>query len=82
MREKNEQGRVFDPHTGEELFWDKTRSREGQWDMGHKRGRSYDDLKKAYIDGEVTHKEFLNEYNNDLNYHPQAAPSNRSRKHD
>ncbi|MDM5154751.1 hypothetical protein QUF88_13225 [Bacillus sp. DX1.1] len=32
---KQADGRVFNLNTGEELFWDKSRSRAGQWDMGH-----------------------------------------------
>ncbi|MGX4668825.1 GH-E family nuclease [Cerasibacillus sp. JNUCC 74] len=28
-------GKVYDPNTGEELFWNKSKTRAGQWDMAH-----------------------------------------------
>ena len=75
-------GKVYDPNTGEELSWDRSKTRDGQWDMGHQPGKSYDSLKQRYIDGEITRKEFLNEYNDPKNYHPEDTSSNRSREHD
>ncbi|WP_246066797.1 HNH/ENDO VII family nuclease [Paenibacillus koleovorans] len=32
---KDANGKVYDPNAGEELFWDPTKLRAGQWDMGH-----------------------------------------------
>ncbi|MCX7572394.1 polymorphic toxin-type HINT domain-containing protein [Tumebacillus sp. DT12] len=32
---KDVDGKVYDPNTGEELAWDKSKSRAGQLDMGH-----------------------------------------------
>ncbi|MDD4884849.1 hypothetical protein, partial [Sulfuricurvum sp.] len=30
---KSKDGKVYDPNTGDELPWDKTKSRQGQWDI-------------------------------------------------
>ena len=80
---KGPDGKVRDPNTREVLNWDKSKNRDGQWDMGHKKSTgSYDDLKKQFIDDEISRKEFLDEYNNPRNYHPQARSANRSRKYD
>lgn len=79
---KDKDSKVFDPYTGEELFWDKSKSRQGQWDTGHKKGKSYDTLKKKFIDGKITYQQFLDEYNNPKNYFPQSMNGNRSRKYD
>jgi RHS repeat-associated protein len=75
-----ENGRVFDPNTTEELTWDRAKSRHGQWDMGHRPEASYDQLKKRFINGEISRKDFLNEYNNPANYRPEAYSTNRSRR--
>lgn len=75
-------GKVFDPNDSDiELTWDKTKSRQGQWDMGHVKGKSYDDLKQQFINDEITYQEFLDEYNNPKNYKPEQMSSNRSNKH-
>lgn len=79
---KNRKGEVVDPYTGEKILWDKTKARSGQWDMGHKKGSSYKELHKRYMDGKINKGEFLNIYNDPLNYHPQTISSNRSRKFD
>ena len=69
---KGPDGKVRDPNTGEELFWDRTKNRNGQWDMGHKPGKSYDQLKQRFLDGEISRKQFLDEYHNPGNYRPEA----------
>ena len=79
---KDKDGKVFDPFTGEELFWDKSKNRQGQWDMGHRKGKSYDSLKKKFIDGKITYQDYLDEYNNPENYFPQGMNGNRSKKYD
>ncbi len=75
-------GRVFDPNTNPriELFWDRTKSRFSQWHMGHKRGHKYSDLVDAYINGDKTKEEFLEDYNNENNYYPEDPHSNMSHK--
>ncbi|MGX2952059.1 GH-E family nuclease [Shewanella sp. JL219SE-S6] len=78
---KRPDGRVFDPNTKKELFWDGG-SRVGQWDMGHKPGKDYASLHDKYIAGDISKQEFLDEYRNPNNYHPEDPSSNRSRKHD
>lgn len=75
-------GRVFDPNTLAELYWDRLTTRAGQWDMGHLPGRSYDDLKRAFLEGLVSRKQFLDEFNNPANYRPELPGANRSRKFD
>ena len=72
--------KVYDPNTLQELLWDKTKNRNGQWDMGHLPGKSYDQLKQRFLNGEISRKQFLNEYNNPANYRPEAASPNRSRQ--
>ena len=73
-------GRVYDPNTLEELTWDRSTSRDLQWDTGHKPGKSYELLKKRFIEGEISRGEFLDEYNNPANYRPEAYSPNRSRR--
>ncbi|MEZ0539512.1 GH-E family nuclease [Fibrella arboris] len=75
-------GKVYDPNTGEEISWDKSRSRNGQWDMGHKPGREYRKLHKDYIDGKITKDEFLNIYRDPRNYQPELPKNNRSHKYE
>jgi hypothetical protein len=75
-------GKVFDPTTGDELTWDMSRSRTGQWDMGHLPGKSYDQLKQRFLNGEISRNEFLDEYNNPANYRPEAPSPNRTRLND
>jgi hypothetical protein len=74
---KDAQGRVYDPYTGEELFWDQTKSRAGQWDMGHLPDFKYSQLHAQYMAGEITWGEFLRIYKDPKNYIPQSVKSNR-----
>jgi hypothetical protein len=78
---KDTNGKVFDPNTGEELHWDRSRNRDDQWDMGHKKNKSYDQLKNDFIEGRISRQKFLDEYNNPENYRPEAVPANRSRRY-
>ena len=71
-------GIVRDPNTKEVLNWDKTKTRNGQWDMGHKKGAKYSDLVDSLVDGQITYEEFLKEYNDSMNYQPESKSANSS----
>lgn len=75
-------GIVRDPNTLEELTWDKTRSRAGQWDMGHIRYHEYGRLHSDYMAERISKVEFLEEYRNPDNYLPESVHSNRSHKYE
>ena len=77
---KDPDGIVRDPNTGEVITWDETKPRNGQWDMGHKKHHKYSDLYKLYKSGKITKKQFLDEYRNPLNYHPELPKNNRSHR--
>ena len=79
---KQPDGNVYDPNTGELLEWDKTKSRAGQWDMGHVSGKEYRKLHKDYMDGKISKDEFLKEYRDPKNYQPESPSANRSRKYE
>ena len=79
---KGPDGKVRDPNTGEELTWDKSKPREGQWDMGHIPGKEYQKLHKDYMDGKITKEEFMKECQNPKNYRPEKPSSNRSHKYE
>ncbi|ADZ20690.1 conserved hypothetical protein [Clostridium acetobutylicum EA 2018] len=79
---KDIDGKVYDPNTGEELSWDTSKSRAGQWDMGHIPENKYSEWHKKYIDGEITKKEFLEWYRNPNNYRPESPSANRSHKYE
>jgi hypothetical protein len=79
---KQTDGKVYDPYSGEEIPWDKTKPRNGQWDMGHKPGKEYNKLWKDYMDGKITKEKFLKEYRDPDNYLPQTLNSNRSRRNE
>jgi hypothetical protein len=77
---KSEDGKVYDPHTQEELPWDKSKPRNGQWDMGHMPGKEYRKLRQRFESGEISKAEFLKEYRDPANYRPESVHENRSRK--
>lgn len=79
---KDENGRVFDPNTGEELFWDKTKQRKGQWDMGHIKGEKYSVMHEKYMSDEITKEQFLEWYKDPSNYQPESPHNNRSHKYE
>lgn len=78
----DENGQVFDPYSGEELQWDKSEPRNGQWDMGHNPGQTYKELWQDYRDGKIDHDTFIDEYQDPNNYRPQSPYTNRSRRWD
>jgi hypothetical protein len=69
-------GKIFDPNTGQELFWDAAKNRWDQWHMGHKPGKKYSELVDSYVDGKITWEDFLKEYNNPENYWPEHPLAN------
>ncbi|MDQ3231644.1 MAG: GH-E family nuclease, partial [Pseudobdellovibrionaceae bacterium] len=79
---KQSDGHVYDPNTGEKLSWDASKSRTGQWDMGHKPGHEYRKLHKDYMTGKIHKAEFLRQYRNPGNYQPENPSANRSHKYE
>jgi hypothetical protein len=80
--EKQIDGNVYDPNTGELLEWDKNSSRAGQWDMGHKPGHEYRKLHKDYMDEKISLDEFLKQYRDPKNYQPESPSANRSHRYE
>lgn len=74
-------GKVYDP-TGVEIKWDKSKPRNGQWDMGHIPGQEYSKIHKKYLDGKMSKKEFLEWYRDPKNYRPELPSTNRSHKYE
>jgi RHS repeat-associated protein len=74
---KDADGKVYDPNTGEELFWDRSQPRTDQWDMGHLKGNKFSELHKKYMAGNISKDEFLQEYRNPNNYRPEHPLSNQ-----
>ncbi|OZS77777.1 hypothetical protein CF394_09590 [Tetzosporium hominis] len=74
-------GKVMDP-TGVEIIWDKSKARNGQWDMGHLPGQKYSEVHDLYMRGKITKKEFLEWYRNPKNYRPELPSTNRSHKYE
>lgn len=79
---KDDEGRVFDPHTEQELFWDKSKSRFYQWHMGHRPGFDYNRNQTKLMSGEMKEKDFLKEHRDPKNYWPENPHENMSRTHD
>ncbi|RUM72906.1 MAG: hypothetical protein DSZ09_00775, partial [Sulfurovum sp.] len=79
---KDRNGKVTDPNTGEELTWDKSKPRNGQWDMGHVPTKEYRKLHKKYMNGDISKEKFLKEYQDPNNYRPELVKTNRGRKHE
>jgi len=79
---KQADGKVYDPNTGAEIPWDRTRSRANQWDMGHKPGKEYRKYHKDYMDGKITKEEFKEIHRNPNNYQPELPGPNRSRRYE
>ena len=74
-------GKVYDP-SGVEITWDKTKSRNGQWDMGHIPGEKYSEMHQLYMDDVISKDEFLECYRNPKNYRPELPGTNRSHKYE
>jgi hypothetical protein len=79
---KDEDGNVYDPNTGGLLTWDPSKSRQGQWDMGHKPGKEFRKTKKDYMDGKISEQEFVDECKNPANYQPEDCSANRSHRYE
>lgn len=72
-------GKVYDP-SGKEITWDKSKNRNGQWDMGHIPGEKYSEVHELYMNDIITKKEFLEWYRNPANYRPELPSTNRAHK--
>jgi hypothetical protein len=75
-------GVVHDPNTGEVLTWDRSRSRAGQWDMGHLPRQEYRVLHARYTSGQISLPQFLSEYRNPANYRPESVSANRGHRYE
>ena len=54
----------------------------GVWDMGHIPEAKYLEMHEAYMNGELTTKEFVDWYNDPANYRPELPSNNRSHKYE
>lgn len=79
---KDPDGLVRDPNTGEVINWTPGESRKGVWDMGHIPEAKYSEMHEAYMNGELTTKEFVDWYNDPANYRPELPSNNRSHKYE
>lgn len=79
---KGPDGLVRDPNTGEVINWTPGESRKGGWDMGHLPEAKYSEMHEAYMNGELTTKEFVDWYNDPANYRPELPSNNRSHKYE
>ena len=77
---KDENGVVGDPNTHEIIEWTPGTPRNGVWDMGHIPGEKYADVHAKYMRGEISKKEFLDWYNDPINYRPELPSNNRSHR--
>ncbi|MBK7337004.1 MAG: hypothetical protein IPJ00_12915 [Saprospirales bacterium] len=76
---KRKNGKVYDPDTGSEIIWDKSKPRKGQWDMGHKEGKEWWRQIADFFAGRKSKKQLRDEYNDPSNYHPELPKSNRAK---
>jgi hypothetical protein len=74
-------GKVYDP-TGKEITWDKSKPRNGQWDMGHIPGEKYSEMHELYMNGTISKEEFLEWYKNPDNYRPELPNTNRGHNYE
>ena len=79
---KGPDGLVRDPNTGDIINWTPGQSRKGVWDMGHIPEAKYSEIHEAYMNGELTTKEFVDWYNDPANYRPELPSNNRSHKYE
>jgi len=63
---------------GKPVDWQPGQPRAGIWDMGHKPGHKYSDVWRSYVNGEMTPKEFLDWYNEPMNYRVEFSSRNRA----
>ncbi|QFJ54668.1 GH-E family nuclease [Pseudobutyrivibrio xylanivorans] len=74
---KGPDGLVRDPNTNEVIEWEPGQPRKGVWDMGHIPEEKYSVVHEAYMNGEMTTKEFVDWYNTPENYRPELPKNNR-----
>ena len=79
---KGPDGLVRDPNTGDIINWTPGQSRKGVWDMGHIPEAKYSEMHEAYMNGELTTKEFVDWYNDPANYRLELPSNNRSHKYE
>ena len=79
---KGPDGLVRDPNTGDIINWTPGQSRKGVWDMGHIPEAKYSEMHEAYMNGELTTKEFVDCYKDPANYRPELTSNNRSHKYE
>ena len=75
-------GKVKDPNTSTRLYWDKSKPRNGQWDMGHTKGNKYSTKHAEYMAGIISKQQFLDWYRNPKNYVPENPCDNRCHKYE
>ena len=61
-----------------EVSWDKTKTRNGQWDMGHVENEEYWREYDRFVKGELSEDKFLEWYHKSEIYEPQTIKYNRS----
>lgn len=71
------EGQVIDPSKAE-IKWDRSKPRNGQWDMGHKPGQKYSDMHDSYMNDLISLDEFLEWYRDAAHYRPELPSTNRS----
>ena len=77
----NSDGKVIDP-TGVEIKWDKSKPRNGQWDMGHKPGKEFRKDWELYRQGKLSWEDLKTMYNDSGRYRPELPSTNRSHKYE
>ena len=77
---KKPDGNVYDPNTGEMLQWDRSKSRAGQWDMGHVPGKEYSKIHKDYMDKRISLEELKKSQQDPNNFQPESPSANRSHR--
>ncbi|MCL2849286.1 MAG: GH-E family nuclease [Micrococcales bacterium] len=60
------------------IYWNPGEPRQGVWDMGHKTGREYRDLRERYLSHQIDEATFLEEYQKTGHYEVQDPGYNRS----
>lgn len=61
-----------------QIEWEPGQARKDVWDMGHVPDAQYRDLRKAYLDHDISLKDFLDEYRDVDNYRVEHPGRNRS----
>jgi hypothetical protein len=79
---KDVDGKVYDPETGEEIIWSPGQPRQGVWSMGHKPHYEYRHLRKAYMEGRITKEEFLKYFNDPKYYRPETPTTSSKGLHE